>query len=145
VQKSRKGYVAVLGFPLTSVLGLAVTLLWLRAQVPNIMFSGLGFPSPTHKEDRGVQQLSSGLLQSLLGLLYKSYSDSTPFQEALRVLRFSHSFYPAITSQNGVMLWHSKSFSAERFRKKGHVETSQERKVPAKLEFNLYTTKILHT
>jgi hypothetical protein len=51
--------VAVPRFPLTSVLGLAVTLLWLRAQVQNIMFSGLGLPGPTQRENRVVQQLSS--------------------------------------------------------------------------------------
>jgi hypothetical protein len=31
-----------------------------------------------------------GLLQSLLGLFHKSYSDSAPFQEGLVVLRVSH-------------------------------------------------------
>jgi hypothetical protein len=31
-----------------------------------------------------------GLLQPHLGLLHKNYSDSTPFQEALGVLRVSH-------------------------------------------------------
>jgi hypothetical protein len=51
--------VAVPRFPLTSVLGLAVMLLWLRAQVQNIMFSGLGLPGPMQRENRGVQQLSS--------------------------------------------------------------------------------------
>jgi hypothetical protein len=50
---------AVPRFPLTSVLGLAVTLLWLQAQVQNIMFSGPGFPSPMQRENWGVQQLSS--------------------------------------------------------------------------------------
>jgi hypothetical protein len=50
---------AVPRFPLTSKLGLAVMLLWLRAQVPNIMFSGPGLPGPTQRENRGVQQLSS--------------------------------------------------------------------------------------
>jgi hypothetical protein len=51
--------VAVLRFPLTSVLGLAVTLLWLQAQGRNIASSGLGLPCPTQRENRGVQQLSS--------------------------------------------------------------------------------------
>jgi hypothetical protein len=46
-------------FPLTSVLGLAVMLLWLQAQVQNIMFSGLGLPTPTQRENGRVQQLSS--------------------------------------------------------------------------------------
>jgi hypothetical protein len=50
---------AVPMFPLTSVLGLAVALLWLRAQVWNIMFSELGLPGPTQTENRGVHQLSS--------------------------------------------------------------------------------------
>jgi hypothetical protein len=59
VQTSRKEYVAVPRFPLTSVLGLAVTLLWLRAQVPNIMILGLGLPGPTQRENRVVQQLTS--------------------------------------------------------------------------------------
>jgi hypothetical protein len=58
VQKSRKEYMAVSRFPLTSVLGLAVTLLWLRAQVRNIMFSELGLPGPMQRENRVVQQLS---------------------------------------------------------------------------------------
>jgi hypothetical protein len=44
---------AVPGFPLTSVLGLAVMLLWLRAQVWNIMFSGLGLPGSMQIENRG--------------------------------------------------------------------------------------------
>jgi hypothetical protein len=59
VQTSRKEYVALPRFPLTSALGLAVTLLWLQAQVWNIMFLGLGLPGPTQRENRGVQQLSS--------------------------------------------------------------------------------------
>jgi hypothetical protein len=59
VQTSRKEYVAVPRFPLTSVLGLAVMLLWLRAQVPNIMILGLGLPGPTQRENRVVQQLTS--------------------------------------------------------------------------------------
>jgi hypothetical protein len=49
---------AVPRFPLTSVLGLAVMLLWLRAQVGNIMFLGQDLPSPMQKDNRGVQQLS---------------------------------------------------------------------------------------
>jgi hypothetical protein len=52
---------AVPRFPLTSVLELVVTLvtlLWLGAQVQNIMFSGPGFPSPMQRENRVVQQLS---------------------------------------------------------------------------------------
>jgi hypothetical protein len=59
VQKSRKEYVAVPRSPLSSVLGSAVRLPWLQAQVQNIMFSGLGLPGPTQRENRGVQQLSS--------------------------------------------------------------------------------------
>jgi hypothetical protein len=58
VQKSRKEYVAIPRFPLTAVLGLAVTLLWLGAQVWNILFLELGLPGPTQRENRGVQQLS---------------------------------------------------------------------------------------
>jgi hypothetical protein len=50
---------AVSRFPLISILGLAVMLLWLQAQVQNIMFLGLGLPGPTQRENRGVQQLSS--------------------------------------------------------------------------------------
>jgi hypothetical protein len=49
---------AVHKFSLTSVLGLAVTLLWLRAQVQNIMFLGPGFPTRMQRESRVVQQLS---------------------------------------------------------------------------------------
>jgi hypothetical protein len=45
-------------FSLISVLGLAVTWLWLKAQMWNIMFLGPGFPSPTQKENRVFQQLS---------------------------------------------------------------------------------------
>jgi hypothetical protein len=44
---------AVPRFPLTSVLGLAVT------QVQNIMFSELGLPGPRQRQNREVQQLSS--------------------------------------------------------------------------------------
>jgi hypothetical protein len=83
---------AVPRFPLTSELGLAVTLLWLRAKVQNIMFLALGFPSPTCRERTGLFiNYPFGLLLSLLGLLHKSYSDSALFQEALVVLRVSHS------------------------------------------------------
>jgi hypothetical protein len=57
--EKKKEYLAVPSFPLTCVLGLAVTLLWLWAQVQNIMFLGLGLPGPMQRENRGVQQLSS--------------------------------------------------------------------------------------
>jgi hypothetical protein len=62
MQISRKDYVAVPMSPLTSVLGLAVTLLWLRVQVQNIMFLGLDLPGPMQRENRGVQQLSSWMV-----------------------------------------------------------------------------------
>jgi hypothetical protein len=62
VQQNRKEYVGVARFPLISVLGLAVTLLWLRAQVWNIMFLGLGLPGPMQRGNRGVQQLSSWMV-----------------------------------------------------------------------------------
>jgi hypothetical protein len=76
---------AVPRFPLTSVLGLAVTLLWLGAQV----FLGLDLPGPMQRTGE-FSHRPLGLLQSLLGLLHKSYGDSTLFQEALGVLRVSH-------------------------------------------------------
>jgi hypothetical protein len=79
---------------LTSGLGLAVTLLWLRAPVWNIIFSGWVFLVP-HRERTGLfSNYPFGLLQSLLGLLHKSYSDSAPFQEALGVLKVSHKERP---------------------------------------------------
>jgi hypothetical protein len=81
---------AVLRFPLTSVLGLAVTLLWLRAQVQNIMSSNWVFPVPRRERTGLFSNYPFGLLQSLLGLLHKNHSDSIPFQEALGILRVSH-------------------------------------------------------
>jgi hypothetical protein len=49
--------------------------------------------SQSHAERTGeFSNCPLGLLQSLLGLLHKSYSDSAPFQEALGVLRVSHVF-----------------------------------------------------
>jgi hypothetical protein len=51
--------------PLSSVLRLVVTLLWLRSQVQNIMFFGLVF-LVTHREKRGVQQLSSWTVATYL-------------------------------------------------------------------------------
>jgi cell division FtsZ-interacting protein ZapD len=58
VQKNRKEYMAVPRFPLTSVLGLAVTLLQLQAQVRNTMFSDGFFQSHAERE-RVLQELSS--------------------------------------------------------------------------------------
>jgi hypothetical protein len=72
---------AVPRFPLISVLGLAVMLLWLRAQVQNITFLG-----PCRERTGLFSNYPFGLLQSLLGLVHKSYSDSAPFQEALGFL-----------------------------------------------------------
>jgi hypothetical protein len=59
--------------------------------VQNIMFLGLGLPGPMQRENGEFSNCPFGLFQPLLGLLHKSYSDSAPFQEALGVLRVSHS------------------------------------------------------
>jgi hypothetical protein len=82
--------VAIPRFPFISVLGLAVTLLWLRAKCRTSCSQDRVFPVP-HRERKGeFSNHSFGLLQSLLGLLHKSYSDSASFQEDLAVLRVSH-------------------------------------------------------
>jgi hypothetical protein len=54
------------------------------------MFSGGVFPVPCRERTGEFSNCPFGLLQSLLQLLHKSYSDSAPFQEALEVLRVSH-------------------------------------------------------
>jgi hypothetical protein len=56
----------------------------------NIMFTDQVFPVPCRERTGEFSNYPFGLLQSLLGLFHKSYSDSGPFQEALVVLRFSH-------------------------------------------------------
>jgi hypothetical protein len=66
VQTRCKEYVAVPRSPLTSVLRLVVTLLWLWTQLQNIMFLGLGLPGPTQRKKRGVQQLSSWTVATYL-------------------------------------------------------------------------------
>jgi hypothetical protein len=86
----QEGNIAVPRSPLTSVQGLAVALLWLLAQVWNIMFLDKVFPVSRTERTGEFSNYPIGLLQSLLGLLHKSYSDYTPFQEALGVLKFSH-------------------------------------------------------
>jgi hypothetical protein len=48
------------------------------------------FPGPCRERTGEFSNCTLGLLQSLLGLLHKSYSDFAPFQEALGVLRVSH-------------------------------------------------------
>jgi hypothetical protein len=63
------------------------------ATSPSAEYHGLrtGFSRVPRRERTGeFSNCPRGLLQSLLGLLHKSYSDSAPFQEALGVLRVTH-------------------------------------------------------
>jgi hypothetical protein len=48
------------------------------------------FPIPCRERTGLFSNYPFGLLQSLLGLLHKNYSDSAPFQEALGILGVSH-------------------------------------------------------
>jgi hypothetical protein len=111
VQTSRKKYVAVPRFPLTSVLGLAVMLLWLPAQVPEHQVLGRVFPVPCRERTGLFSNYPFGLLQSLLGLLHKSYSDSAPFQEALGVLRFFPHLKSSIPDRTWEKYWKKHSLA----------------------------------
>jgi hypothetical protein len=90
VQKCKKEYVAVprFLFDLCIRIGCHVAM----AMSPSAEHPVLGTGSSWfHAETTGEFNNSPlGLLQSLLGLLYKSYCESTLFQEALGVLRVSH-------------------------------------------------------
>jgi hypothetical protein len=55
----------------------------------------LGVPGSTKRENRKFPEALWDFL-SLLGLLHKSYSDPSLFQEALGVLRVSHSLVQVI-------------------------------------------------